>query len=128
MYSLRKRIDAMCKGCIYDPLAAGTWRQQTSLCRATSCPLWNVRPTSYRAIPEAVFDYYGVPKDERELFTKGSPGDRENWTRRMQRNGPDLAPGEESQGSGRAAEDRSEIHPNRADLDAQNADSEEVPA
>ncbi len=44
--SLRKRIDLMCRSCIYDELAPGNWRQQTMACECDSCPLWEVRPVS----------------------------------------------------------------------------------
>lgn len=43
--SMRKAIDAYCKGCIYDPLSGlGTWRQQTEGCTSTDCPLYELRP------------------------------------------------------------------------------------
>lgn len=42
--SLRKRIDLMCKDCIYDEMGVGTWRQQVTACTATECPLWEIRP------------------------------------------------------------------------------------
>lgn len=42
--SRQKAIDAKCKDCIYDPLAGGTWRMQTTRCQATDCPLWEHRP------------------------------------------------------------------------------------
>ncbi len=44
--SLRSCIDQNCKECIYDRLAAGTWRQQVTLCAIKKCPLWEVRPKS----------------------------------------------------------------------------------
>jgi hypothetical protein len=45
--SLRGCIDAMCKACIYDPVAGkGTWRQQVEACTAPHCPLFAVRPVS----------------------------------------------------------------------------------
>jgi hypothetical protein len=45
--SLRGAIDAMCKACIYDPVAGkGTWRQQVESCTAPRCPLFAVRPVS----------------------------------------------------------------------------------
>ncbi len=42
--SMRKAIDAMCKGCIYDPEMPGTWRAQTEGCQITTCPLHPLRP------------------------------------------------------------------------------------
>ena len=44
--SLRKRINLMCRSCIYDELAPGNWRQQVAACKCDSCPLWDVRPVS----------------------------------------------------------------------------------
>lgn len=42
--SLRKAINAMCKGCIYDPMDKGTWREQVQACTSEECPLWAHRP------------------------------------------------------------------------------------
>lgn len=47
--SMRKAINAKCKDCIYDPLAGGTWRQQTEACTITACSLWPLRPRSSAA-------------------------------------------------------------------------------
>ncbi len=44
--SLRKRIDMMCRSCIYDEKAKGNWRQQVTACECDHCPLWAVRPVS----------------------------------------------------------------------------------
>ena len=45
--SMRAAINAMCKGCVYDPESGlGTWRQQVEACRITDCPLWPLRPKS----------------------------------------------------------------------------------
>jgi len=44
--SLRKRIDLMCRSCIYDEKASGNWRQQVTACESDHCPLWAVRPVS----------------------------------------------------------------------------------
>jgi hypothetical protein len=49
--SLRKRINAHCVSCVYDDLAAGTWKQQVEACTVTSCPLWDVRPRSNSKSP-----------------------------------------------------------------------------
>ena len=56
--SLRKAINQHCKSCAYDDLAAGTWRQQVTLCGVKSCALYDVRPKSTRPIPESVLSYY----------------------------------------------------------------------
>ena len=73
--SLRKAINAHCKSCVYDNLAAGTWLAQVTLCSVRGCELFDVRPTT-QSIPDSVFDYYMVPKAERSLLTsgKGSEG------------------------------------------------------
>ncbi len=60
MPSLRKRIDQHCKSCVYDSSAAGSWRQQVTLCGVKSCALYDVRPKSTRPIPESVLSYYEV--------------------------------------------------------------------
>ena len=39
-------INDKCRDCIYDPLAGGTWRQQTEACRSKSCALWPYRPVT----------------------------------------------------------------------------------
>lgn len=45
--SLRGAINAKCRECIYDPVGgSGNWRQQVTACRATNCPLYDVRPVS----------------------------------------------------------------------------------
>ena len=42
-----KAIDAMCKDCIYDSQAKGTWRLQVENCpNETTCPLWSFRPVT----------------------------------------------------------------------------------
>ena len=58
--SLRDRINAKCKGCIYDFMAPGTWRQQVALCSVYSCELHDVRPKPTRPIPESILRWYGV--------------------------------------------------------------------
>ena len=58
--SLRKAINENCKSCIYDDKAAGTWRQQVTLCSVKSCALYDVRPKTTYPIPESVLSYYGV--------------------------------------------------------------------
>lgn len=42
--SLRGAIDSMCRACIHDPAAPGTWREQVAQCSVLDCPLWPVRP------------------------------------------------------------------------------------
>ena len=64
MPSLRKRINQHCKSCVYDQNAAGTWRQQVSLCSVKSCALYDVRPKPTRPIPESVLSYYEASLDE----------------------------------------------------------------
>ena len=73
--SLRKAINAHCKSCVYDNLAAGTWLAQVTLCSVRKCELFDVRPTT-SSIPDSVFDYYGVTEAERAALTspEGSEG------------------------------------------------------
>lgn len=42
--SLRHAINERCKGCIYDPLSRGSWREQIAACNNTGCALHAVRP------------------------------------------------------------------------------------
>ena len=58
--SLRKAINQSCKDCAYDVIAAGTWRQQVTLCGLGSCAFYDVRPKTTSAIPKSVLSYYGV--------------------------------------------------------------------
>lgn len=37
--SYKSAVVAMCKGCIYDPHAPGTWRKQVEDCTTKDCPL-----------------------------------------------------------------------------------------
>ena len=46
---LREAVNNYCKGCAYDPLAGGTWRQQVTLCPSNDCHLYPVRPVSQDA-------------------------------------------------------------------------------
>ena len=73
--SLRKCINEHCKCCIYDPEAAGTWRQQVTLCTVTGCPLYPARPITKVSIPESVLDYYDVTEEERALYGRSRPLD-----------------------------------------------------
>ena len=67
--SLRKRINQNCKDCIYDPYAAGTWRQKVTLCSVKTCEFHDVRPKTSYPIPNSVLTFYGVnlTSFEREL-------------------------------------------------------------
>ena len=67
---LRDSINGKCESCIYDPEAAGTWRQQVTLCSVTSCPLFLVRPVTKAPIPEPVLDYYQVKGSERAIYRR----------------------------------------------------------
>ncbi len=66
--SLRKHINDHCKTCIYDYSAAGTWRQQVTLCTVKNCALYPVRPVTKVPIPESVLDYYQVIGTERAFY------------------------------------------------------------
>lgn len=68
--SLRKHIDDHCKVCIHDKNAAGTWRQQVTLCSVSGCALFAVRPATKAPIPESVLDYYDVPEVERAVYRR----------------------------------------------------------
>src|SRR5690242_3194581 len=48
--SLRAAIDAMCRGCIYDPGSGnGGWREQVRACSSSNCALHLVRPLPVKA-------------------------------------------------------------------------------
>lgn len=69
MSRLRHRINLNCKACGFDELAAGTWRQQITLCPVKSCSLYAVRPVTKAPIPTKVLDYYQVSEEEyREII------------------------------------------------------------
>lgn len=37
-------INAYCRACLYDPMAAGTWREQVAACQSGGCALFPFRP------------------------------------------------------------------------------------
>jgi len=41
---MRKAINAKCKDCIYDALAAGSWLEQVFQCTMEDCGLYPYRP------------------------------------------------------------------------------------
>ena len=71
--SLRRCINDHCISCVYDERAAGTWRQQVTLCTINGCALYSVRPVTKAPIPESVLDYYLVSGAERALYTLSRP-------------------------------------------------------
>ena len=71
--SLRKCINKHCRCCIYDRAAAGTWKQQVTLCSVTGCPLYPVRPVTESAIPDSVLDYYQRPDSEGAQYACSRP-------------------------------------------------------
>ena len=71
--SLRQCINDNCISCIYDHAAAGTWRQQVTLCAVKSCALYPVRPVSKSPIPESVLDYYSITGSERAYYRLSRP-------------------------------------------------------
>jgi len=42
-------IENMCKQCVYDPAAEGTWREQVQDCGCPNCPLYDFRPLPVKA-------------------------------------------------------------------------------
>ena len=63
-----KCITQACFDCIYDSSAAGTNRQQVTLCTVYACALRPFRPTTKSPIPESVLDYYNVIGVERAFY------------------------------------------------------------
>lgn len=48
--SKTKSLHMMCKSCIYDKAAPGTWREQVENCSSSHCPLWQHRPMTTATI------------------------------------------------------------------------------
>lgn len=48
--SKTKALHEMCKSCIYDKAASGTWREQVENCGSQHCPLWQHRPVTVATI------------------------------------------------------------------------------
>lgn len=78
MSKFRARINKNCKSCIYDPYAAGTWRQQTTLCTVTNCSFHEVRPVTKSEIPKAVLAYYQVSEEEYQEISRQISGEGKN--------------------------------------------------
>ena len=78
MSKFRARINKNCKSCIYDSYAAGTWRQQTTLCPAINCSFHEVRPVTESEIPVAVLDYYHVSEGEYQKIRLQISGEGKN--------------------------------------------------
>ncbi len=74
--SLRKCLNDNCRSCIYDPKAAGTWRQQVTLCTVRGCALYPVRPVTKAPIPDSVLKYYGVTEPEIAICGSIRPEER----------------------------------------------------
>jgi len=49
--SRAEAIATKCRQCIYDPIAAGTWREQVATCGCPDCPLWSYRPLPRNSPP-----------------------------------------------------------------------------
>ena len=54
MPKLREKIDQHYKKCIYDSSAAGSWRQQVTLCSVKAREFHDVRPKTSYPIPNSV--------------------------------------------------------------------------
>lgn len=48
--SRTKALNEMCKTCIYDQKAGGSWREQVEACKSSHCPLWQHRPMTVATI------------------------------------------------------------------------------
>ena len=64
--SLRAAVNAKCRWCIVDEVAAGSAAVQVELCASVDCPLWPVRPIRKDRIPFslAVVTEYGMTGSE----------------------------------------------------------------
>lgn len=76
--SLRRRINENCKSCIYDTSAAGTWRQQITLCPVVNCAFHEVRPITKSEIPKSVLDYYQVSEEDYQEIRLQISGEGKN--------------------------------------------------
>jgi len=50
MGSYKTAIKHMCKACVYDPQAKGTWREQVQDCSCPTCPLYDFRPLPIKTL------------------------------------------------------------------------------
>jgi hypothetical protein len=66
--SAQKAIYAHCKGCIYDPLAGGTWVEQVENCKITQCELYDHRKLTAKTRRLNRENYLaGLPQEERDI-------------------------------------------------------------
>ena len=54
---IKKAVANYCKGCIYDPLAGGTHREQIENCTIVRCELYEHRPRSSEVRAKQRADY-----------------------------------------------------------------------
>lgn len=67
--SPQKAILNYCKGCIYDPLAGGTFREQIENCQITHCELYEHRPRSKAVRDKQKQEYLdSLTPEERQLY------------------------------------------------------------
>lgn len=78
--SPRQAIYLHCKSCIYDPLAGGTWREQTENCTIVGCDLYQHRPiTAKTRKSEREKLLASLPPFEREIIEER----RENTSKKL---------------------------------------------
>ena len=107
--SLRAAVNAKCRWCIVDELAAGSAAVQVELCASVDCPLWPVRPIRAQRIPYsvAVVAEYGMTGSEADarLREPRNPAVFGCTTPNRQRTGEGEAiPGETVTGEGDGAQ------------------------
>ena len=66
-------IAAKCRDCSYDPLAGGTWKQQTEGCNAPTCPLYPYRPRSAAGKERAPGENPTGPRSQNGHFAPKRP-------------------------------------------------------
>lgn len=49
---LADAIDNMCKACIWDKNAPGSWRKQVEGCTSPKCPLFDLRAKTYTHVED----------------------------------------------------------------------------
>jgi hypothetical protein len=75
--SRSKALNEMCKSCIYDKKADGTWREQVENCETSSCPLWQHRPMTTATINIVRADKAGKPEIDVDAILAGLDDDED---------------------------------------------------
>lgn len=69
--SLRDAVNAKCRECIYDPFAAGAWREQVATCASSHCALHGIRPVPRDCIRNGEMDLAKIAAVRAKLDGRG---------------------------------------------------------